>query len=75
LLVLWITKANSLLKVVMQSTTLGSLFKRIQPFLSDHMLQHIRIITSIANGLFRDLLILLVALSGLSQVGTVTPLH
>jgi hypothetical protein len=38
------------------------------------MLQHIRIITSIANGLFRDILILLVALSGLSQVGTVTPM-
>jgi hypothetical protein len=46
----------------MQTWTLESLFWKSHPFLSVQILRHINIITFIANGLFKDLLILLVAL-------------
>jgi hypothetical protein len=49
-------------------------FLKIQPLHSDQILQHIIIISSIAKGMFRDLLILFVALSGFSQVGIATPI-
>jgi hypothetical protein len=38
------------------------------------MLQHIKMITSIAKDLFKALLILLVALSAFNHVGTVIPI-
>jgi hypothetical protein len=47
---------------------------KIQAFLSVHILQHIIMMISIANGMFRDLLILLVALSNLNEVGTDIPI-
>jgi hypothetical protein len=39
-------------------------FLKIQPLRSDQIVQHIIIITSIAKGIFRDLLIFFVALFG-----------
>jgi hypothetical protein len=68
------TPKHSLLKVVLQLLTVGAMLLKIQAFLSIQMLQHMMIIISIAKGIPRQLFMRLVALSGLSQVGTTTPI-
>jgi hypothetical protein len=71
---LWITKANSFLNMILQCSTDGSSLLKSHPFLSFQMHQHITIIISIAKGTPSSLLMCLVALSGLSHIGTMTPI-
>jgi hypothetical protein len=54
--------------------TVTSELLKIQAFLSFQILQHIIITMSIAKGRPRFLLMCLVALSGLNQLGTITPI-
>jgi hypothetical protein len=74
LFALKITKASSLLNVALHIWTDGSSPLKIHEFLSTQMLQHIMIMISIAKGIPRVHLIRRVALSGLNQVGTTTPI-
>jgi hypothetical protein len=56
------------------SPTEGSSFLNSQLLCSVQMLQHIMMITSIANGTLNCLLMFLTARCGLSHVGTCTPM-
>jgi hypothetical protein len=72
---LWITRSISLLEVALQLLAEGSSFLNNQLFLSVQMLQHMMMISSIANGAFNCLLIFLTARCGLSRAGTCTPIR
>jgi hypothetical protein len=71
---LWITMANSLLKVALQRSTGGSSLLNIQEFCSFHIHQHRITIISIAKGTPSNLLRCRVAHSGFNHVGTITPI-
>jgi hypothetical protein len=73
---------NSFLKLSLHLSIDGSLLLKSHAFLSFHMLQHMMMMmvmmmmmTTIAKGTPRALLMYQVALSGLSQVGTETPIY
>jgi hypothetical protein len=65
---------NSLLKVALLFCTVGSTLLDTHLFLSIHILQHIKIIISMANGTQSFLLMYLIALSGFNHVGTEMPI-
>jgi hypothetical protein len=73
-LALWITNENSCLNLILQLCILGSLLLNSQEFLAVQIDQHIIMMISIAKATPRDLLILLIALIGGSQEGTLTPI-
>jgi hypothetical protein len=72
---LWITRANSLANFSLHFRGWGSSLLNNHEFLSDHMLQYIRMIMSIEKGSFSCLLMCLVACSGLSHDGTFIPIR
>jgi hypothetical protein len=65
---------NSLLKVALQFCTMGSTLSNTHLFFLIHILQHINIIISMANGTRSFHLIYLIALSGFNRVGTEMPI-